>query len=173
MFSLRSCRSSSVYFFLIFLQGNLENLVGNLEGILRGFFLTHRTKAQKIRGKFRSIFRSSKKIFRAKFTLQTCHLNILVHLGPPTVLWPFLRSTASSCDREQQKGVTTKEVFRWRNLSRVFRRTLYMGKAGTISQFFRALFPSTWRTLSPDALFTRIWDTRKHPESATFSCFPC
>ena len=50
---------------------------------------------------------------------------------------------------------------------------LYMGKTGTIWQFFRALFPSTWRTLSPDALFTRIWDTRKHPESATFSCFPC
>ena len=45
-----------------------------------GFFLTHRTKAQKIRGKFRSIFRtkirSSKKFFRATFTLQMCHLNI-------------------------------------------------------------------------------------------------
>ena len=39
----------------------------------------------------------------------------------------------------------------------------YMGKTGTIWQLFRALFPSTWRTLSPDALFTRIWDTRKHP----------
>ena len=52
--------------------------MGNLEGLLREFFLTHRTKAQKIRGKFRSIFRnkirSSNKIFRAKFTLQTCHL---------------------------------------------------------------------------------------------------
>ena len=65
-------------FFFYFSLGNLENLVGNLEGILRGFFLTHRTKAQKFRGKFRSIFRKkirgSKKIFRAKFTLQTCHL---------------------------------------------------------------------------------------------------
>ena len=64
-------------FFFDFSQGNLENLVGNLEGIFRGFFLTHRTKAQKFRGKFRSIFRKkirgSKKIFRAKFTLQTCH----------------------------------------------------------------------------------------------------
>ena len=52
--------------------------MGNLEGIFRGFFLTHRTKAQKFRGKFRNIFRKkirgSKKIFRAKFTLQTCHL---------------------------------------------------------------------------------------------------
>ena len=47
------------------------------------------------------------------------------------------------------------------------------GKTGTIWQFFRALFPSTWRTLSPNALFTRIRHTRKHPESATFSCFPC
>ena len=52
-FSLRSCRSSSVNF-LNFSQGNL---VGNLAGILWGFFLTHRTKAQKNRGKFRSIFR--------------------------------------------------------------------------------------------------------------------
>ena len=66
-------------FFFDFSHGNLENLVGNLEGIFQGFFLTHRTKAQKFRGKFRSIFRKkirgSKKIFRAKFTLQTCHLN--------------------------------------------------------------------------------------------------
>ena len=52
--------------------------MGSLEGIFQGFFLTHRTKAQKFRGTFRSIFRKkirgSKKIFRAKFTLQTCHL---------------------------------------------------------------------------------------------------
>ena len=46
-------------------------------------------------------------------------------------------------------------------------------KNGTIWHFFRASFPSTWRTLSPDALFTRIWGTRKHLESATLSCFPC
>ena len=81
IFSLRSSRSSSVIFFLIFRRESRKNLiiVGNLEGIFRGFFLTHRTKAQKFRGKFRSIFRTkirgSKKIFRAKFTLQTCHLN--------------------------------------------------------------------------------------------------
>ena len=64
-----------------FSQGNLENLVGKLEGIFRGFFLTHRTKAQNFRGKFRSIFRKkirgSKNIFHAKFTLQTCHLKNL------------------------------------------------------------------------------------------------
>ena len=61
----------------------MENLAGNLEEIFRGFFLTHRTKAQKFPGEFRGEFRSilckkirgSKKIFRAKFTLQTCHLN--------------------------------------------------------------------------------------------------
>ena len=67
--------------FFDFSQGNLENVVGNLEGILRDFFLTHRTEAQNFRGKFRSIFRkkirSFKKIFRAKFTLQTCRLNSL------------------------------------------------------------------------------------------------
>ena len=40
-----------------------------------------------------------------------------------------------------------------------------------IWQFFCAFFSSIWRTLSPDALFTRIRDTRKHPEFATFSCF--
>ena len=39
-----------------------------------------------------------------------------------------------------------------------------MGKTRTIWQFFRALFPSTWRTLSPDTLFTRSWDTRKTPK---------
>ena len=61
-FFLRSCRSSSVNSF-DFSQGNLENLVGNLEGIFR-HFLTHRTKAQKIRGKIRSIFR--KKILAPK-----------------------------------------------------------------------------------------------------------
>ena len=78
---------------------------GNFPGI---FFLTHRTKAQKFRGKFRSIFRKkirgSKKIFRAKFTLQTCHLNKTVfdpfpilnhHLQKrrlsPSLLHPVLR----------------------------------------------------------------------------------
>ena len=42
--------------------------MGNLEGIFRGFFLTHRTKAPNFRGKFRSVFckkiRGSKKIFQ-------------------------------------------------------------------------------------------------------------
>ena len=50
---------------------------------------------------------------------------------------------------------------------------VHMGKNGTIWHFFRAFFSSTWRTLSPDALFIRIRDTRTHPEFATFSCFPC
>ena len=38
LFSLCSCRSSSVIFCFDFSRGNLENLVGNLEGIFRGFF---------------------------------------------------------------------------------------------------------------------------------------
>ena len=50
--------------------------MGNLEGIFRGFFLTHRTKAQKFRGKFQSIFRkkirSSKKILRTIHQAVTC-----------------------------------------------------------------------------------------------------
>ena len=74
-------------FFFYFSQGNLDNWVGNLEGIFRGFFLTHRTKAQKFRGKFRSIFHkkirgSKRKIFRAKFTLQTCHLKDFLAFFP-------------------------------------------------------------------------------------------
>ena len=54
---------------------------GKFGGNFVGFFLSHRTEAQKFRGKYRSSFRkkirSSIKIFRAKFTLQTCHLNFL------------------------------------------------------------------------------------------------
>ena len=75
---LRSCRSSSVNFFGFF-AGKFGKFSGKFGGNFRDFFLTHRTKAQTFRGKFRSIFRkkirSSKKIFRANFTLQTCHLN--------------------------------------------------------------------------------------------------
>ena len=52
--------------FFDFSQGNLENLVGNLEGIFRRFSLSHRTKAQTFRGKFRCIFR--KKIRGSKKT---------------------------------------------------------------------------------------------------------
>ena len=67
------------WIFFIFSQGNLESLVGNLEGIFWDFFWP---TEQKYRRKFRSIFckkiRSSKKnILRAKFTLQKCHLNDL------------------------------------------------------------------------------------------------
>ena len=51
---------------------------GHLAHIFREFcFRSHTVKAQKYRGKFRSIFRekirASKKIFRADFVLQTCH----------------------------------------------------------------------------------------------------
>ena len=57
-FSLRSCRSSSVNFFKIF--------AGKF-GKFGGIFLTHRIKAQKFRGKLRSIFR--KKIRSSKKNL--------------------------------------------------------------------------------------------------------
>ena len=71
-FSLRSCRSSSVNFF-DFSQGILGNLVGNLAGILWEFFSTHRAKAQKLRRRFRSIFR--KKIRSSEKKNLSCHLN--------------------------------------------------------------------------------------------------
>ena len=67
--------------FFWFFAGKFGKFSGKFGGNFPGFFLTHRTKAQKFRGKFRSIFRkkirSSKNIFRAKFTLQTCHLKSL------------------------------------------------------------------------------------------------
>ena len=80
IFSLRSCRSSSVIF--------CDFGEGNLAGILRDcFFRTHKSKAQNFRGKFRSIFREktcdSKKIFRANFVLRTCHTNFLLSEQQP------------------------------------------------------------------------------------------
>ena len=45
-------------------------------------------------------------------------------------------------------------------------------KTGRFWHFFGALFPSTWRTLSPE-LCLPGFGTHKHPESATLSCFPC
>ena len=79
----------------IFLLALLQKLVGNFFLIFRreireiwwefwrefcGIFSDDRIKAQQFRGKFRGIFRkkirSSKKIFRAKFTLQMCHLKV-------------------------------------------------------------------------------------------------
>ena len=64
-FSLRSCRSSSVIFFLLIFRGEIW------WEIWREFcriFLTHRIKAQRFRGKYRSDFRkkirsSNKKSF--------------------------------------------------------------------------------------------------------------
>ena len=74
----------------------------------------------------------------------------------------------------KQKGPCLRRPLNWTgSVSPLLKRpTLYMGKSGTIWQFFRALFPSTWRTLSPDALFTSIWDTRKHPDLPHFRAFP-
>ena len=58
-------------FFFDFSQGNLENLVGNLEGIFRGFFLTHRTKAQQFWGKLRSVFRKKFVARKKSFVLNS------------------------------------------------------------------------------------------------------
>ena len=120
LFSLRSCRSSSVKFFFDFSQGNLENLVGNWREFC-GIFMTHRTKAQKFRGNFRIIFRnkirSSKNIFRAKFTLQTCHLNHLraIYTNPsrtsqmPFRFCDFLRRRAAVCTAGWTSGATSEK----------------------------------------------------------------
>ena len=64
------------WFFLLFRR----EVWGKFGGNFVGFFRPTELRAQKNRGKFRSIFRkricSSKKIVRAKFTLQTCQLNL-------------------------------------------------------------------------------------------------
>ena len=59
-------------FFFDFSQGNLENLVGNLEGIFRGFFLTHRTKAQNFR-------ENSGAFFVRKFVARKKNLSCKIH----------------------------------------------------------------------------------------------
>ena len=59
---------------------------GNLVGILWEFFGPQKEKLKIFGGKYRSTFRkkirSSKKIFRAKFALQTCHLKKYTGDGP-------------------------------------------------------------------------------------------
>ena len=59
------------------------------------------------------------------------------------------------------------------HLLRLFyhRRKMHMGKNGTIGILFVLCFLED--TVSRCFFFTRIWDTRKHPESATLLCFPC
>ena len=107
LFSLRSCSLQKLVgdFFLIFSRGIWEIWWEILAGILRDFFLTHRMKAQKFRGKFRSIFRKRKFVaqifFRAKFTLQICHLNRL-----RTLTWN--RSCSCICMRVESDVRTLK-----------------------------------------------------------------
>ena len=115
------------WIFFDFSQGNLENLVGNLEGILRDFFLTHRTKAQKFRGKFRSIFRnkirSSKKIFRAKLgEMRANSLNrdmfkpFRSHNG--LLRWVFGRVFEAKPLCTGFKGVSLRETHLWEHFGR-------------------------------------------------------
>ena len=79
------------WIFLIF-RREIWKFSGKFGGNFVGFFLTHRTKAQKIRGKFRSIFhkkiRRLKKIVRAKFTLRTSHLDELLRNYCATIASP-------------------------------------------------------------------------------------
>ena len=74
------------------------HFVGNLEGILRDFFGTHKIKAQTFRRKFRSIFRkfvAPKKSFVPKFALQTCHPN-------ETVFGPFPKRGPQRAQRSKK-----------------------------------------------------------------------
>ena len=107
-FSLRSRRSSSVDFLFRFFAGKFgRNFGGKFGGNFVGIFLTHRIKAQKFRGKFRSIFGkkilSSKKIFRAKVTLQTCHLKGLCRIfctkNPALYTMSSLHNAHPICER--------------------------------------------------------------------------
>ena len=67
--------------FFWFFAGKFGKFNGKFGGNFPGIFSDPQNKGSKFSGKFRSIFRKkirgSKKIFRAKFTLQTCHLNDL------------------------------------------------------------------------------------------------
>ena len=67
--------------FFFFFEGKFRRKFG---GTFRDIFDPMKIKTQTFRGQFRSIFRgkfrSSKKIFRANFVLQTCHPDVLVVL---------------------------------------------------------------------------------------------
>ena len=78
-----------------------------------------------------------------------------------------LRAVSPNSSRQSTGKLTNRPHFAHIQVVCTWAKT---GRKGII---FHALFPNTWRTLSPDALCTRIWDTRKHPESAThFRAFP-
>ena len=95
-FSLRSCRSSSVNLFLIF-RREIWKILWEIWRELSGdFFWPTEQRLENLGEKFRSIFRKrirgSKKIFRAKFTLQTHHLSKTSSLGRfsvPEFDWPW------------------------------------------------------------------------------------
>ena len=71
-------------FFLNFFAGKFY---GKFCGNFAGFSRIHKLKAQTFGGTFWGIFRER---IRANFVPQMCHPNILVHFGPPTVMWPLL-----------------------------------------------------------------------------------
>ena len=57
--------------------------MGDLAGILRDFFRTHKIKVQTFQGKLQTFvrekIRASKKLFSANFVLQTCHSKDLLY----------------------------------------------------------------------------------------------
>ena len=75
LFSVHSCRSSSVIFF--------DFWEGNLAGILREFCGTHKLKAQKLRGNIRSIFREKIRASKKSFVQTSfCRTGTLTFNGP-------------------------------------------------------------------------------------------
>ena len=71
------CHSKLAWLLLQKLVGELFWILGGkFGGNLVGFFRTHKIKAQNFRSIFREKIRASKKIFRANFVLQTCHLTL-------------------------------------------------------------------------------------------------
>ena len=105
--------SRSVNFF-DFSQGNLKNFVGNLERVFRGFFLTHRTRLKKFGENFGAFFVRKfvprQKIFRAKFTLQTCHL--IINLWGFFWYWLYARDPNISEDKNPHWLIDEERVFR-------------------------------------------------------------
>ena len=153
-FSLRSCRSSSLNFFLIF-RREIWEIWWEIWRDFRGIFLTlgHRIKAQKFQGIFRSIFIrkfvAQKNIFRAKFTLQMCHLN----LKSPNKN----RHVETSCKRMQLSP----------RLMRVL--TIYRGfRKGWLSK--RVALAEVPPERKPERGYIRMFPRNENRNEGTFGC---
>ena len=148
---------------------SFDSLGGKLREIWREFcriFSDLKIKAQKVRGKFRRIFRgkicaSIKNKFRANFVLQTCHSNKLCPKN--TRKHPCQRNT-----RHVRFG-----VFFWHSASKDMREgmgELYMGKMGSICHIPRAVPASIWGHCSQILVFASMWGTQKGVWQWHISC---